>query len=180
MKDVDTGHGATEGHGVSGGVAFGEDKRISDDVFEFTHQIIHLFGHTLKPIMDVVMSSVSLFATLGFQSPLLLYSYFVINGLLIGFQTTPFSRLGAAEQGLHNDFLQAHTRIVTHAEEIAFLGGERQEYRQLDSKLKHLLHFKTSLRMARFRQNLLDQWTIKYCASIIGSECNADFIIFYT
>lgn len=147
---------------------FNADKRISEDTFEFSHQVVHLFGHTLKPVFDVVMSSLSLFQTLGPRSPSLLYAYFVFTGLALAAQAPPFASLLAAEQGLHNDFLQAHSRVVSHAEEIAFLGGEREEYVRLDTKLKELLHFKTGLRTARWRQNLLDQWMVKYCASIVG------------
>ncbi|CAD7946216.1 unnamed protein product [Amoebophrya sp. A120] len=147
---------------------FNADKRISEDIGEFCHELVHLYGHTLKPLLDVVLSSRALFATLGFQSPMLLYAYFMVNAFFLGLQKPPFSRLKAAEAGLQSAFSSAHQRLRVHAEEVAFLGGESREHALLDDKLHSLLHFKGALAWAKFRQNLLDQWTVKYCASIIG------------
>eukprot|EP00392_Amoebophrya_sp_AT5.2_P011074 g11149.t1 len=147
---------------------FNADKRISEDVGLFAHELVHLYGHTVKPLLDVLLSTNSLFQTLGLESPLLLYGYFLLNAGFLSFQKPPFSRLKAAEQNLQSNFSNAHQRVRVYAEEIAFLQGESREHAVLDEKLNQLLHFKSALAWAKFRQNLLDQWSVKYCASIIG------------
>ncbi|CAD7958995.1 unnamed protein product [Amoebophrya sp. A25] len=151
-----------------GSQKFDADKRIAEDVGTFATEFVHLYSHTLKPAMDVVMSSRSLFRTLGFQSPLVLYSYFIVNAMIMSIQKPPFSRMKAVEAQLQSAFSAAHNRLRVHAEEIAFLGGEAREHFLIDQKLGNFLDFKKQVFTAKWRQAVLDQWSVKYAATIIG------------
>lgn len=147
---------------------YAADQRISQDIKDFSNAFADFFGRTFKPMLDVILSTKQLTETLGGEGPVMLYSYFLISGFFVGLQTPPFSRFVAKKNALESEFTTAHSRIVQHAEEIAFLQGESQEKNTLNKKLEQLLDFRKKVAVAHWRQNILDQWCVKYCASVVG------------
>ena len=92
------------------------------DIRKWCEQFADLFSRTFKPLLDVILSTHKLYQVLGYQGPALLYSYFVCNGFMVGLQTPPFGKMVATLSTIEAKFTQAHSRLVAHSEEIAFLG----------------------------------------------------------
>ena len=61
-----------------------------------------------------------------------------------------------------------HSRLITHAEEVAFLDGARRERDILDAKLDKTTTWSSFYFYLQFKQGVIDQYFVKYFASMIG------------
>ena len=112
------------------------DQRIADDLHQFCHTASDLFARTFKPLLDVVLSTARMAENMGYGGLAVLYGYFVLSGALIKTLSPPFSEYIARTQRLEGDFRRAHSRLIAHAEEVAFLGGAETERFLLDARLR--------------------------------------------
>ena len=103
------------------------DQRIADDLHQFCHTASDLFARTFKPLLDVVLSTARMAENMGYGGLAVLYGYFVLSGALIKTLSPPFSEYIARTQKLEGDFRRAHSRLIQHAEEVAFLDGSARE-----------------------------------------------------
>jgi len=91
-----------------------------------------------------------------------MYGYFALAALAVGIKSPPFSKYAVEELRQEGEFARLHARIVAHSEEIAFMGGEKKELALLEQALKKTIDFKRSVSRCSFRQNVLDNWIVKY------------------
>lgn len=146
----------------------GADQRIASDLREWSSRFAELFGRTFKPLLDVILSTRLLATTLGLGGPSILYSYFLASSVLVAMQAPQLSRLVAAQQEIERRFQGTHSRLVSHAEEVAFCRGEAKERMLMDVELETACRFSQGLTLVQFQQGAVDQWTMKYCATIVG------------
>lgn len=144
------------------------DQRIVEDLNQFCATCADLFSRTFKPALDVVLSTRRMGGSMGYGGLAALYSYFLMSGSLVRLLSPPIPRLIAQEAALEGDFRRAHARLIAHAEEVAFLEGSSREKEILNGKLRGVTAFSTKLHLLQFRQGILDQWGLKYMASVIG------------
>ena len=144
------------------------DQRIADDLHQFCHTASDLFARTFKPLLDVILSTARMAENMGYGGLAVLYGYFVLSGALIKSLSPPFSEYIARTQKLEGDFRRAHSRLITHAEEVAFLGGAETERSLLDGRLRDVTSWSRFYFYLQFKQGVVDQYFIKYFASMIG------------
>ena len=144
------------------------DQRIADDLHQFCHTASDLFARTFKPLLDVILSTARMAENMGYGGLAVLYGYFVLSGALIKSLSPPFSEYIARTQKLEGDFRRAHSRLITHAEEVAFLGGAETERSILDARLRGVTSWSRFYFYLQFKQGVVDQYFIKYFASMIG------------
>ena len=144
------------------------DQRIADDLHQFCHTASDLFARTFKPLLDVILSTARMAENMGYGGLAVLYGYFVLSGALIKSLSPPFSEYIARTQKLEGDFRRAHSRLITHAEEVAFLGGAETERSILDARLHGVTSWSRFYFYLQFKQGVVDQYFIKYFASMIG------------
>jgi ATP-binding cassette subfamily D (ALD) protein 3 len=144
------------------------DQRIADDLHQFCHTASDLFARTFKPLLDVVLSTARMAENMGYGGLAVLYGYFVLSGALIKTLSPPFSEYIARTQRLEGDFRRAHSRLIAHAEEVAFLGGAETERFLLDARLRGVTSWSRFYHYLQFKQGVVDQYFIKYFASMIG------------
>ena len=145
------------------------DQRIADDLHQFCHTASDLFARTFKPLLDVVYRTARMAENMGYGGLAVLYGYFFASGALIKTLSPPFSEYIARTQRLEGDFRRAHSRLIAHAEEVAFLGGAETRARssgraaaRRDELVARFYHY------LQFKQGVVDQYFIKYFASMIG------------
>ena len=80
----------------------------------------------------------------------------------------PFGEYIARTQRLEGDFRRMHSRLITHAEEVAFLDGAERERGILDAKLESTTTWSQFYFYLQFKQGVVDQYFVKYFASMIG------------
>jgi len=144
------------------------DQRIVEDLNQWCITIADLYSRTFKPALDVILSTRRMAQTMGYGGLLSMYGYFLAAGSLVRFMSPPIPKLIAQEAAFEGDFRRAHARLITHAEEVAFLEGAPREKDILNSKLWQVTAFSTKLHLIQFRQGILDQFALKYFASVIG------------
>ena len=144
------------------------DQRIVEDLNQWCVTIADLYSRTFKPALDVILSTRRMGQTMGYGGLLSMYAYFFAAGSCVRLLSPPIPKLIAQEAALEGDFRRAHGRLITHAEEVAFLEGASREKDILNTKLWQVTSFSTRLHLTQFRQGILDQWALKYMASVIG------------
>ena len=144
------------------------DQRIVEDLNQFCATASDLFARTFKPLLDVVLSTHRMGESMGYSGLTILYSYFFLSGAVIRAVSPPFSEYIARTQKLEGDFRRMHSRLITHAEEVAFLDGARREKDILDAKLDKTTTWSSFYFYLQFKQGVIDQYFVKYFASMIG------------
>ena len=144
------------------------DQRICSDVSEFCSTAADLFGRTFKPALDVVLSTYRMGQHMGYTGLGVLYAYFFVSGGLVRALSPNFPRWIAEGQKREGEFRAAHARLIANAEEVAFLGGADREREILDTRLQGVTLFERYYNLLQFRQGCVDQYLLKYFASMVG------------
>lgn len=154
---------------VLGGLS-NPDQRITEDVAKFSFAISELYSYTFKPVLDIVFFTRSLAKTIGYKGQFLLYGYFIFCSIFLRAISPPLALMTTQEAGLSGNFRNAHQRIVSHAEEIAFNdppGGDTERMILNNHLYKLMQHTRLSA-FQRFLQQVADGYLVKYTASIVG------------
>ncbi|KAK3284414.1 hypothetical protein CYMTET_7938 [Cymbomonas tetramitiformis] len=143
------------------------DQRIVADIEAWSANVAQLYGHSFKPILEFSMSLYEASKELGYARPVAL---FATQTLFTIFMRTAVPSLGAMvvkEQALEGSFRHAHSRLVGHAEEVAFLQGAPTERKILDENLKTLTGAKGWHNLMRARNSIAEQFA-KFQGIFIG------------
>ena len=106
--------------------------------------------------------------TMGYSGLFVLYSYFGVSGALVRFLSPPFGEYIAQTQKREGTFRRAHSRLIQHAEEVAFLDGSAREKQILNKSLREVTTWSHFYFYSQFKQGIVDQYALKYFASMIG------------
>ncbi|BAM78960.1 ATP-binding cassette, sub-family D, member 3 [Cyanidioschyzon merolae strain 10D] len=155
------------------------DQLVTQDVEKFCTTLVNLYSNVSKPLLDVVLFSSRLARSLGAKGPAVMIGYFILTSAILRKLQPPFGRLTADEQRLEGDFRLCHSRLIMHAEEIAFYGGGQREKFFINGTFEKLLQHMQRIFMARFRIGLVDSILVKYLATIVG-YCVVSMPIFFT
>ena len=91
--------------------------------------------------------------------------YFSVSGAVLRLISPSFGALTAEEQRLEGTYRYAHSRIITHSEEIAFYRGAGREKEILNDAFHQLVcHLQRTFRL-RLVNGLFDSILVKYCAT---------------
>ncbi|KAI5066086.1 hypothetical protein GOP47_0018710 [Adiantum capillus-veneris] len=154
---------------VLGGLS-NPDQRITEDVAKFSTAISELYSNTFKPILDIILFTRSLARTIGYKGQFVLYGYFIFCSILLRGISPPLALMATQEATLSGNFRNAHQRIVSHGEEIAYNdppGGETERMILNNHLYKLMRHARLSA-FQRFLQQVADGYLVKYTASIVG------------
>jgi len=144
------------------------DQRIVADLNDFCKVFSDLYSYTFKPLLDVILCTGQMARTIGSKGPTALYVYFVFMGALLRAVSPPFSKYIAQVKTLEGDFRRGHSRLITNAEEVAFLNGSERERSILNAAMQRVTAFGERVHLLHLRQGLLDQYGLKYFASMLG------------
>lgn len=162
------------------------DQCLTEDVAQFCSELAHLYSQISKPLLDTVLMTIQLIAlakgsgggasssasgetnVVSWLPGLICAIVLGGTGVILKLSTPPFGKLIAGEAQRYGDLRAAHSRLITHAEEIAFYGGQEVEssvLRQCYNKLvKHMnLIYKT-----RVPYTMLEQFLMKYVWGALG------------
>nr|AND95787.1 ATP-binding cassette subfamily D member 3 [Prorocentrum minimum] len=144
------------------------DHQITSDVDKFSEMYADVLSQSLKPIADFLVYSVELSRVQGLATPITLYVWFAFASAVSTVTLPPFGELAATEQRLEGAFRSKHSELITHSEQIAFLGGEVPELNILNEHFFRLLsHCRHSINLY-FNSEVVRQYLNKYFVTVIG------------
>eukprot|EP01133_Synstelium_polycarpum_P013610 gene13610-16017_t len=99
------------------------DQRVTSDIEQFCNSMSNLYTTVFKPVLDLLLFTQKLVGVMGWASPMMMFGYFILSGLLKRVIMPPFGRLTAKQSELEGNYRTVHQRLITNAEEIAFYDG---------------------------------------------------------
>lgn len=144
------------------------DQRLTEDVEKFAFSITELYNYTFKPLLDVVLFTKALSPVMGYKGQFALYGYYITIALILKSLSPPLSKMAAQEAALAGGFRQAHQRLSSRAEEVAYNdppGGLSEEL-ILNEHLQRLLRYISLSSFQRCIQQIFDGFFVKYMASV--------------
>lgn len=132
------------------------DQRVAADIAEFSKEAAQLYGHSFKPILEFTMSLSEAAKELGYSRPLTLFaSQVVIGGVLRG-MAPKLGKMVAKEQQMEGEFRHRHSRLIAHAEEVAFLRGADAERALLNKSLADMVGTQRWHALQRIKKSVAD------------------------
>jgi ABC-type uncharacterized transport system fused permease/ATPase subunit len=132
------------------------DQRICSDVEAFSREAAFLYGHSFKPILEFVLTLQESAQQLGLKRPLALFASQVLVTTALRSVTPSLGRMVAKEAELEGSFRAAHSRLIAHAEEVAFLKGGDTERGILNSRLSALVGAQRWHALQRIRKSVAE------------------------
>jgi ATP-binding cassette subfamily D (ALD) long-chain fatty acid import protein len=146
----------------------GADQFICTDVSKFCETLSSLYSNISKPTLDLMIFNYQLAQNLGFKGVLGLFGNYILTGWILKKVTPAFGKLSAIEAKLEGDFRNAHARLITNAEEIAFYNGSKIEEGILNRAYMRLIRHVNSIYKIRIAYNMTEDFVLKYCWSASG------------
>jgi ABC-type uncharacterized transport system fused permease/ATPase subunit len=143
------------------------DQRITKDVANFSWKVAFLYGHSFKPILDFLLSLREASIDIGWTRPLALFMCSSIVSTVLRSLVPSLGKQVAREAELDGNFAHAHSRLIAHAEEIAFLDGGKTERTILDESLGTLLAAKSLHNLQRLTKHAVDNF-LKFFGLMLG------------
>ncbi|KAJ1650079.1 hypothetical protein IWQ61_009019, partial [Dispira simplex] len=144
------------------------DQLITQDVSKFSDSLSHLYSDTLKPVVDIFLFAYKLGQAIGGMAPVAMMGYFFTSAVILRNISPPFGKYTAVEQSLEGQFRYTHSRVITHAEEIAFYGGGDRERELVNSSFQRIVQHVRRVYKLRFLNGVFDSVLVKYGATMIA------------
>ena len=93
------------------------DQMLTVDVAQFSSTLTNIYGHMLKPLLDVIVISHSLSKMLGVSQLFAFFSFFVINNFLLNLAKPNLTRFVVEKRKLEGVYRADHSRIHHFCEE---------------------------------------------------------------
>ncbi|KAJ3361121.1 ATP-binding cassette sub- D member 3 [Allomyces arbusculus] len=144
------------------------DQLLVQDIDKWADSLSTLYSDIAKPIVDIFLFGYKLGQAIGKDAPAFMVSYFIFSGVVLRSLSPPFGKYTAMEQKLEGDFRFTHSRVLAHAEEIAFYrGGDREKTLVNATFDKIVNHVNTVIRL-RFTNGVIDSVFVKYLATMLA------------
>eukprot|EP00039_Didymoeca_costata_P006341 m.89415 g.89415 ORF g.89415 m.89415 type:complete len:639 (-) comp13219_c0_seq1:299-2215(-) len=159
------------------------DQNLTEDIARFCTGTAHLYSHISKPLLDVILICAAIIrnnfknqSARGFLGlvkaalPLgLAGGTIALTGLLLKLFSPPFGRLVSELAAREGHLRFVHSRVITNAEEIAFLRGERVEENVLFAAFCSLKEQSQKIYKKRLSFVVLEQFMMKYMWTAVGN-----------
>jgi hypothetical protein len=159
------------------------DHSLTDDLSCFAAHCAHLYSSVTKPLLDLSLISYTLYhmasemGASGRQGPLLGALAILSTHAILRFVSPSFGRL-VAEEARRRGFLRfVHSRIIGHAEEIGFYGGEHIEQSLVQTAYDGLAQQMNRIYNQRLWYIMLEQFLMKYVWSATGMVTSRFFVL---
>lgn len=137
------------------------DQRGTRDVERLATDLASLIPTLVKPVVDVTWFSWQLWRLTGPRGMAILYAYTIVGYGALHAVTPDFAGLLKKEYQLEGDFRNAHSRLRTHAESVAFFGGGAKEGALVGTTFENLSGHLRSLIGLQWRYGTADEFFAK-------------------
>lgn len=141
---------------------------MTQDIERFASEISSLYSTTFKPVVDIVLFTRKLTRSVGIQGPIMMYLYYILSGFFLRRLLPNFARMTVRTQQLEGNFRFHHSRLLMHAEEVAFYRGWGREKNLLNDSFNKLYQHSSNLYWKQALVGVFDAWLVKYGATMVG------------
>lgn len=143
------------------------DQRICADVMEFSKSFAHIYGHSFKPTLEFFLGLSECVHELGVPRLIGLYSAQIAVTVICRAFAPKGAPMIAQEAELEGKFRHAHMRLITHAEEIAFLRGSETEKAILNERFDENIDTRSLFSLKRVAKWAIEQF-LKFQGMFVG------------
>ncbi len=137
------------------------DQRGTRDVERLASDLASLIPTLVKPVVDVTWFSWQLWRLTGPRGMAILYAYTIVGYGALHAVTPDFAGLLKKEYQLEGNFRNAHSRLRTHAESVAFFGGGSKEGALVGATFENLAVHLRSLIGLQWQYGTADEFFAK-------------------
>ncbi|KAJ9132191.1 hypothetical protein P3X46_034280 [Hevea brasiliensis] len=144
------------------------EQRIASDVPRFCSELSELVQDDLTAVTDGLLYTWRL---CSYASPKYLFwilGYVLGAGTMIRNFSPAFGKLMSKEQQLEGEYRRLHSRLRTHAESIAFYGGERREESHIQQKFKDLVRHMRVVLYDHWWFGMIQDFLLKYLGATVA------------
>lgn len=134
------------------------DQHIAADIDNFSSAAANIYGHSFKPLLEFILSLREASKDLGYARVAAVFALNGAVGTALRMAAPKAGRLVAREAELEGTFRHAHSRLIAHSEEVAFLRGQAAERTILDETLQLLSDTKARHQLVRIKKNVYEQF----------------------
>ncbi|KAL5988338.1 hypothetical protein ACLOJK_036102 [Asimina triloba] len=140
------------------------EQRIASDIPRFCSELSDLVQEDLAAVADGL-----LYTWRFFLMVLVLFQAYVTGaGSMIGNFSPSFGKLMSKEQQLEGEYRQLHSRLRTHAESVAFYGGEKREASHIKQKFRTLIRHMKLVHHDHWWFGMIQDFLLKYLGATVG------------
>eukprot|EP00040_Diaphanoeca_grandis_P021946 m.117418 g.117418 ORF g.117418 m.117418 type:complete len:1285 (-) comp28579_c0_seq1:26-3880(-) len=158
------------------------EQRIAEDLRDLSETTSQIFAELLKPCLEITLFASTLANIVGTDATLALLAYFVGGFTIIRYTLPNFKRIVAEEAKQEGIFKNFHARVKTHAESIAFFGGEKRELAVVDGQHDKLFNIQMQKLSQSYNFDLINQAIVRKAPMLVqwllrntyGQRCGTD------
>uniref|UniRef100_A0A453GUR0 ABC transmembrane type-1 domain-containing protein n=1 Tax=Aegilops tauschii subsp. strangulata TaxID=200361 RepID=A0A453GUR0_AEGTS len=144
------------------------EQRIASDIPKFCAGLSDLVQDDLIAIADGL---IYIWRICSYASPkyvLWILAYVLGAGGTIRKFSPSFGKLKAMEQQLEGEYRQVHSRLRTHAESVAFYGGENREESHIMQRFQALVRHVNVVLHENWWFGMIQDFLLKYLGATVG------------
>lgn len=144
------------------------EQRIASDVPRFCSELSELVQDDLTAVTDGLLYTWRLCSYASPKYILWILAYVLGAGAAIRNFSPAFGKLMSKEQQLEGEYRQLHSRLRTHAESIAFYGGESREESHIQQKFKTLVKHMRVVLHDHWWFGMIQDFLLKYLGATVA------------
>jgi ABC-type uncharacterized transport system fused permease/ATPase subunit len=144
------------------------DQVLTTDIEHFSYALSGLFSHVMRPAVDILVNAQRLYSTGGALLPAVMGVYLVVTTNILNYFRGPVPGFIDKEQRLEGEYRTLVARIATSAEQVAALGGGKNEEHNVLQSMRPLLEYSRSFAQFRCTMSFVDAVVARYWLMLLG------------
>ncbi|KAI4325947.1 hypothetical protein MLD38_031305 [Melastoma candidum] len=144
------------------------EQRIASDIPRFCSELSGLVMDDLTAVADGLLYTWQLCSYASPKYVFWILAYVLGAGTMIRNFSPAFGNLMSKEQQLEGDYRQLHSRLRTHAESIAFYGGETREASHIKEKFNKLVRHLRVVHHEHWWFGMIQDFLLKYLGATVA------------
>ncbi|TQE00282.1 hypothetical protein C1H46_014114 [Malus baccata] len=144
------------------------EQRIASDVPKFCSELSEIVQDDLTAVTDGVLYTWRLCSYASPKYVFWILAYVLGAGAMIRNFSPAFGKLMSKEQQLEGEYRQLHSRLRTHAESVAFYGGENREESHIKKKFETLIRHMRVVLHDHWWFGMIQDFLLKYLGATVA------------
>jgi len=144
------------------------EQRIASDIPKFSSELSELVQDDLAAVAEGLIYTWRLCSYASPKYVFWIMAYVLVAGGVIRKFSPSFGKLKSTEQQLEGDYRQLHSRLRTHAESVAFYGGENREASHIMQKFEALVGHLNLVRHENWWFGMIQDFFLKYFGATVA------------